>query len=138
MSKLEWVTTRLPSMPSFKTERQLRKLSKRDLAERCWAAWVNYDFASLSGAEALARCWELVEMLEGTRPVDQKLVDSLKAHREHVVTCRLGTCEHEYAALVRAGLETWNDLERRRVADATPDSDSQPPIGPSEIQVVSL
>ena len=101
-SQWVWVTRLLPPMPKFRTVRQLRKLSHRDLAERCWAAEVNHDFAAESAGEWAARAAELSDMLEGRRPVDPEVLKSMNEHRTHVVECRLGSCEHEFAALVRA------------------------------------
>ena len=84
--------------------RQLGKLSRRELSERCWAAGVNDDFARQSTAEWQARVVELVDMLEGRRAIDPALLAKLNEHRRHVIGCREGSCEHELAALVRADL----------------------------------
>lgn len=100
----EWVTRHLPPLPKHRTVRQLRRMSQTDLAERCWAATANADFASMSSAEAWARVKELAAMLEGRVPVDPKLLTMIREHTEHVMKCRRGACEHEHAALVRAGL----------------------------------
>lgn len=98
----EWVVRHLPRMPKWRSERQLRKLSKRNLAERCWAAEANADGYEHAASERSARIAELADMLRGKREVDLAILDSIDAHRAHVETCRIGSCEHEYAALVRA------------------------------------
>lgn len=112
----------LPSMPRFRTARALRKLSKRDLAERCWAADVNHEGAAYSASEAWARVFELVEMIEGARPVDTGLLARLKGHREHIVACRIGSCEWNFHALIRAGLDTAPSTVGRADSDAAPQS----------------
>lgn len=106
MAVWEWVTRRLPSPPKHRAVQDLMKFTKKELAENCWAATVTSDMALMCQAEAMARIVDLVEMIEGKRPVDRKLLKRLNDHRAHVVACRRGSCEHEYAALVRAGLET--------------------------------
>jgi hypothetical protein len=100
----EWVVRRLPPMPKYRSVRQSMTLSKKALAEECWAARVNSECSMESASEAWARAAELVEMLEGKRGIDRSLLKRLKAHRAHVIKCRTGSCEHEYAALVRARL----------------------------------
>jgi hypothetical protein len=104
--KLEWVVRRRPKMPEFRTERDLMRLPKKELVADQWAASVNADEAMYMASEWAARAAELADMLAGKRPVDRKLVAATRRHRRHVVTCKRGSCEHEYAALVRAGLET--------------------------------
>ena len=99
---MTWVTMRLAPRPKHKSVRQLRRLSHKILAERCWAADINDEYSTYSASEAWARVAELVDMLEGRRAVDQDLLVALHEHREHVAACRTGSCEHEYAALVRA------------------------------------
>ena len=94
----------LPPMPRFRTERQLRKLSKRALAMECWAAGVNYEEANESAAEAWGVIAELVEVIEGRRIVDATKLATLKNHKAHVESCRAGSCESEFHVLVRAGL----------------------------------
>jgi hypothetical protein len=37
----EWVARRLPPMPKYRSVRQSMTLSKKTLAEECWAARVN-------------------------------------------------------------------------------------------------
>jgi hypothetical protein len=109
MDRWELMTRRLPLMPKWKTERALRRLSKKALAERCWAAEANADHSMESQSEAWARAAELVEMLEGKRPVDHDLIQRMNEHRAHVISCRAGSCEHEYAALMR--IPTTGDVQ---------------------------
>lgn len=101
-AKWEWVTRRLPMMPRWRTEQQLMRLPKKVLAERCWAAEANADHSMESQSEAWARLSQLVEMIDGKRPMDWELVREVRRHRAHVIQCRTGSCEHEYAALVKA------------------------------------
>lgn len=105
MNKWEFVTRRLPVKPKQKTVAQAMRLTKKAMANELWAAQVNDDCSMEMASEVWARCAELVEMIEGRQPIDRELIASLKVHRAHVVKCRIGSCEHEYAALVRAGLE---------------------------------
>lgn len=102
MAEWQWVVLRLPRMPRFRTERQLRKLRKKDLAARCWAADVNSDDARYVASEWAANATQLADMLRGRRPVDTELLDRIDEHRAHVEKCRTGSCEHEYAALLRS------------------------------------
>lgn len=73
------------------------------MAETLWAACVNQDMAMESSSEAWGLVATLVDMLKGTREVDPELLARLDEHRAHVVKCRTGSCEHEYAVLVRIG-----------------------------------
>jgi hypothetical protein len=105
---VEWVVRWLPKMPRHRTERQWRQLSRRALSENLWAATVNEDHYRYTASEYAARIVELVDMIEGRRPVDQELLARVREHQAHVVECRTGCCEHEYAALVRAGVFLCN------------------------------
>ena len=104
MKRLEWITRRVPSKPKWLTVKSLMNLKRQELAERCWAAEANCDGFAYAASEAWARCAELVEMLEKKRPVEKGLIQALARHRDHVIACRMGSCEHEFAALVRAGI----------------------------------
>ena len=91
-------------MPKSRAVQQARAMSKKALAEDFWAAQVNSDSAMECAAEAWARLAEAAEMLEGKRPVDMHFIELINQHTAHVVQCRTGSCEHDYAALVRAEL----------------------------------
>ena len=101
-AKWEWITRRLPMMPKWRTEQQLMRLTKKALAERVWAAEANADHSMYAQSEAWALLSQLVEMVDGKRPMDRELVRQVREHRAHVIECRMGSCEHEYAALVKA------------------------------------
>ena len=94
-----------PAMPEHWSEAELMKLPKQELAERCWAATVNADFAAQSAAEAWANVAELVAILEDDKHIAAvRLYRRMKAHHQHTVACRMGSCEDEYGALLKRGL----------------------------------
>lgn len=88
-------------MTRWRTVRSLRALSKRTLADRLWAAEVNADESMEMSAEAWATIADLVAMLDGAKPRDEKMLTDLRTHKEHVIACQRGSCEHEYKAMRR-------------------------------------
>ena len=98
----EWGIRRLP--PKSKTVSTLENLTTKELVERCWIAEMNDECSMEMASEAWARVAELVDMLEGKRPIDLDLLGRLNEHRAHVIKCRTGSCEHEFAVLMRDGL----------------------------------
>lgn len=104
MKKLEWIVRRVPPRRKPIGLHDLQKLKKADLADRAWAAEMTSECSLEVAAEAWARLAEAVAMLEGKCPVDQALIALVNEHTSHVNACRMGSCEHEYAALVRAEL----------------------------------
>lgn len=111
---MEWVVRRLPATKAkFRSQRELVKLSKRNLAERCWAAEYTADCAMEIQVEAWANVDVLLDIIKGRRPIDPELIKTLDEHRAHVAACRTGICEHQYAVLVRDGLVSDEPLKPR-------------------------
>ena len=91
--------------PEHMSEADLLKLPKTELASRCWAATVTCDEAMQSASEAWAMVAKLTALLEDEKATEAvRLYLRLKAHEKHVRECRKGSCEHEFAALTKAGL----------------------------------